>query len=82
MKFDAAKSSSSAVRFSNVRADSNHIAKRVYKQIFPLAAIQAKLHLRKVHREMFCADLMPASNDAALEPRIQHIQTVRNPSIR
>jgi hypothetical protein len=41
----------------------------VDKQIGTLPAIEAERHLVQVGREMLCADLVPASNDSALEER-------------
>jgi len=41
----------------------------VQKQIGILAAIKPECHFLKVCREMFCADLVPRSHDAALEQR-------------
>src|SRR5690348_869563 len=45
------------------------MAKRIHKQIISLAAIEAKLHLRKICGKVLRTDLMPASNDATLQER-------------
>ena len=39
----------------------------IHKQIGIFSTIETKLHLGKVGREMFCADLMPRSDDAKLQ---------------
>src|SRR6266478_2896599 len=41
----------------------------INKQIGALPAIESKLHLFEVGREMLCAEPVPCSHDAALEKR-------------
>ena len=48
---------------------SDHRAQRVNEQIGILPAIEAECHLVQVKGEMLRADLVPRSNDAALQER-------------
>src|SRR5690348_12769041 len=56
---------------------SNHMPEGVNKQVRTLPAIEAKLHLCKVGREMLCADFVPRSDDATLEQREGRFNRVR-----
>src|SRR2546426_1166056 len=46
---------------------SNHMTQGVQEQIGVLPAIETESHLVQIGREMFCADLMPRSDDTALQ---------------
>src|SRR5437016_1456611 len=47
----------------------NHMTQSVQKQIGVIPAIEAEGHLIQVGGEVFCADAMPRSDDAALQER-------------
>jgi len=48
---------------------SDHMTQSIHEQIRPLPAIEAKLHLFEIGREMLGANPVPRSHDAALEKR-------------
>src|SRR5438552_7223249 len=45
------------------------MSQRVNKQVLTLPAIETELHLREIGWKMLCADLVPCSDDTALEQR-------------
>src|SRR5260370_27166008 len=49
----------------------------INKQVRVFPAIEAEFHLSKICREMLCADLVPTSNDAALQERECILNSVR-----
>ena len=56
---------------------SNHMAQCVDEQIRILPTIEAKGHFVQVSREVFCADLVPCTDDAALEQREGRFHGIR-----
>lgn len=48
----------------------------VDKQVGTLTTIEAELHLGEIGSQMFCADSMPRSDDAALEQRERRFDRV------
>jgi hypothetical protein len=54
----------------------NEFQHRVAKQIWVIAIVEAPFHFVEIGREMFRADLVPASNDAPLEERERRFNRV------
>jgi hypothetical protein len=55
----------------------NHMTQGIKEQIGALAAIESELHLREIRGQMLRADLVPTSNDAALQKRKRGFHGVR-----
>src|SRR6185312_3842603 len=55
--------------FKGERIGSDHMAQRIKEQVGTLAAVEPESHFVQIGFQMLCADLVPASDDSALEQR-------------